>query len=97
MENMLGICRIDISIMQNDHFLEIRVGNTGSQFEENLLEKLRSQVVIPKGFGIGLLNIDKRVKLMFGEAYGITLYNKNDMAVALVTLPYTNKTEKNDA
>lgn len=93
MENMLDICRIEISIHKAGSALEIRVKNTGSRFEANLLEKLRCQDITPKGFGIGLLNIDQRIKLMFNASYGLKLYNENHMAVALITIPYTQEGE----
>lgn len=87
MEGLSEECRIDISVRLHNNFLEILVKNTGSQFEYNLLEKLRCGDITPKGFGIGLLNIDKRIKLMFGPDYGLILYNEKETAAALIHLP----------
>lgn len=95
MENLIEECFIEISILTKEDKLQIFVRNTGSLFEDHLLEKLQNETVIAKGFGIGLLNIDKRIKLMFGPSYGLTLYNENEMAVALITMPYTEQEEKN--
>ncbi len=93
METLIEECVIEIAIQKSEDNLHIFVKNTGSQFEENLLEKLKNKVIKPKGFGIGLLNIDNRVKLMFGPVYGLKLYNEADMAVALISLPYTTEKE----
>ena len=85
-ENTDG-CAISVTARQEGRILRILVRNTGSLFEENLLEKLRSGQIAPHGHGIGLLNIDERIKLTFGEDYGLELLNENDSAVAMVTLP----------
>lgn len=87
MEGLSGECRIAIYVRRQQEFLEILVLNSGSRFEDDLLEKLRNGAVTPKGFGIGLLNIDKRIKLMFGSDYGLILQNENDMATARIHLP----------
>ena len=65
------------------------VSNNGSQFPENLLEQLEKNEIEPHGFGIGLLNIDKRIKLQFGNEYGLYLYNEEleDLAVVQIRLP----------
>ena len=62
--------------------------NNDSQFEDNLLEKLQNNKVKPHGFGIGLLNIHKRLQLIFGADYGLELYNADDNhAVAQINIP----------
>ncbi len=67
--------------------LYLYVKNNGSSFEEDLLKKLDSHEIQPHGFGIGLLNIASRMQLTYGEGYGLTLYNENDVAVAKLTYP----------
>lgn len=79
--------QITLSMEKSGDLLLIRVSNTGSQFEEDLLEKLRTNAIQPGGFGIGLLNIDKRIQLMFGAEYGLTLYNEGNLAVACIRMP----------
>ena len=68
--------------------LRILVKNSGSAFDNNLLELLRTERKQPNRSGIGLLNIDKRIKLLFGDAYGLSLYNEEDCAVAAIIIPY---------
>ena len=68
--------------------LAILVKNSGSAFDDNLLELLRTERKQPNRSGIGLLNIDKRIKLLFGDAYGLSLYNEEDCAVAAIIIPY---------
>lgn len=92
LEENTGICRIEVAVSLDyaGEMLHIYVKNNGSQFEENLLARLRSSQIATRGFGIGLINIDERIKLMFGPAYGLTLYNRSEQAVAQITIPYIN-------
>lgn len=62
--------------------------NDGSQFELGLLEKLRANPKNSRGFGIGLINIDTRIKLTYGENYGLDVYNENNKAVARISIPF---------
>ncbi|MDO4292335.1 MAG: ATP-binding protein [Eubacteriales bacterium] len=89
-ESMCEECRIEIFVQKINNQLEIRVQNTGSQFEDQLLEKLSSGKIVPRGFGIGLPNIDKRIRLMFGSDCGLLLYNADGMATACIRLPLDN-------
>ena len=90
LEESTELCSIGILIEHDrtDHTLVIHVKNDGSQFEEDLLLKLRSSQIKPNGFGIGLINIDERIKLMYGREYGLTLYNEDEKAVAEIRMPY---------
>lgn len=93
LEEISEICYISVTAFSSGKNLIIEVKNNGSQFEENLLEKLESNELQPHGFGIGILNIHKRLKIAYGPDYGLYLYNMEDeddgeeYAVARITLP----------
>ncbi|MDD3335192.1 MAG: sensor histidine kinase [Eubacteriales bacterium] len=89
-------CSIKIDGNAERNVLHIRVRNTLSEFESDLLEKLRSKQIRANGFGIGLLNIEKRLKLTFGEEYGLILRNENGCAVAEITVPLAREETCND-
>lgn len=94
MEEMIDACQICVSIMRKEDNLLVRVTNEGSVFETDLLEKLSTSRITPRGHGIGLLNIHQRIRLLFGENYGLSLSNENGLAVAGILLPYvTNESE----
>ncbi len=95
LEEMTEICHIFLLIQVQKALLVVQVKNEGSCFEENLLEKLRSKQNSAQGFGIGLLNIDQRIKLLFGDAYGLSLSNQSGYAVATITLPYQKEGTQN--
>jgi len=77
-ECMLEPCAIMVHIFTEGDLCICQVKNSGPAPEKNLIEKLRSGQIVSKGNGVGLLNIDRRVKAVFGEEYGISVYRKED-------------------
>ena len=80
-------CSILLAIKKTDGNLHFFVRNTGSEMEDDLLEKLENGEIRPHGHGVGLLNIHKRIRMQYGEAYGLRLYNEDDYAVAELVVP----------
>ena len=80
-------CRIILTGEEKGGCLHFYVKNTESEFEENVLEKLENEEIRPHGNGVGLLNIDKRMKIQFGPEYGLRLYNEEEYAVAELVMP----------
>ena len=78
---------IILEVKEQDNILHFYVKNTGSEMEEDLLVRLKSHDITPHGHGIGLINIDKRVKMQYGDEYGLRLYNEEDYAVAELIIP----------
>ncbi|MBE5983262.1 MAG: sensor histidine kinase [Paenibacillaceae bacterium] len=89
-ENTEG-CFIRILAERSLDVLYVYIKNNGSAFEDQLLEKLKTNQISPHGFGIGLLNILQRMQLTYGEDYGLTLYNENEQAVARLAFPLARK------
>lgn len=87
MEEMVDLCTICVHAFIQSGRLIIEVSNDGSQFDEDILEKLANGQSAAHGFGIGLSNIDQRIRILFGEHYGLSFRNECDTAIAVVTLP----------
>ena len=87
MEYTDEICTIRVTVREREGSYRIKVANTGSQFEEDLLWKIEHRQITPQGSGVGLVNIDSRLKLIYGDHYGLTFYNKNGMAVVMLSIP----------
>ncbi len=87
MEDSDEMCIIRVTIIELEDHYEIRVANTGSRFEPDLLQKIREKEILPQGSGVGLENINSRLGLLYGEEYGLHFYNENQMAVVLLTIP----------
>lgn len=80
-------CRVLLNIRRQGARLVLLVQNDGSLYEDDLLEKLRQKAVTPHGYGIGLLNIEKRLELAFGKEAELRLYNEDGMATAYISIP----------
>lgn len=93
LEEISEICFISVCAQDRGETITIEVKNNGSSFEENLLDKLLSQEVMPHGMGIGIINIHKRLQLTYGPEYGLKLYNienentGEEYAIAQVVMP----------
>lgn len=98
LESNIGKCSIEVSVKIIKGILCIQVLNDGSQFEDNMIAKLENNEIIPHGFGIGILNIHKRIQMIYGEGFGISLSNPDeDHALSEITLPINISSEKGDA
>lgn len=81
------VCCIYVKIQQDREILRIKVSNTGSQFTENLLYKIENGEIKSDGSGVGLTNIHSRLKLLYGEEYGLNFYNDDEWAVVVLEIP----------
>ncbi len=73
----------------------ISVSNSGSVFEKELLKKLYAGEIKTTGHGIGLINIDKRIKYTYSNDYGLTVDNKDSWATVRIKLPFYTGDAKN--
>lgn len=88
LEEVIGPCLIEVSARQEKDFFVVAIKNNGSQFENQALEKIQNGTTASHGFGIGILNIQKRIQIIYGSEYGLELRNENDdIAVVNIYLP----------
>lgn len=87
LETNVEACYIVLEAETKGKVLHFYVKNTGSEMEDNLIAKLLQEEIKPHGNGVGLTNIDRRVKMQYGEEYGLRLYNEEDYAVAELAIP----------
>lgn len=94
LEAISETCCVSVSGYRTEDCITIEVKNNGSAFEEDLLEKLECGQIQANGFGIGLLNIHKRLKIAYGPEFGLSLTTAEDeesgeeYAIARIHLPY---------
>lgn len=94
MEEMIDVCNVSVMFRISGGLLIIDVKNEGSSFEPDLLSKLKDGSISAHGHGIGLLNINERIQILFGNAYGLSFRNDDNTAVATITIPYiTDKSQ----
>lgn len=88
LEEVIGPCLIEVSARQEEDYFIVSVKNNGSQFEPHALENMINGTSPGHGFGVGILNIQKRIQIICGNEYGLELCNENDdIAVVNIYLP----------
>lgn len=87
MEDTDEMCTIRVIIREMENDYQIKVANTGSRFEPDLLQKIENREIEPQGSGVGLVNINSRLKLLYGNHYGLKFYNEDGMAVVTLSIP----------
>ena len=83
LENMMGICIIKLHAKENGDGLEIIIEDNGPGIDEDILQKIEKGQVPPKGLGVGLKNIDDRIRIIFGENHGICINSKNGQGTSV--------------
>ncbi|WP_164908514.1 cache domain-containing sensor histidine kinase [Halobacillus litoralis] len=73
LEEMIDECRIHLKISEVNDGLEIVVSDNGPGIEEDQLGGIYRGEIRSKSSGIGLNNINERIKMMFGDEYGLTI------------------------
>ncbi len=81
-------CYIKLKIWREENQIRIQVRNTGTQFADNFFQRLQNKEIKPSRHGIGLLNVDSRLKLFFKQDYSIQFRNEGELAVVDVRIPY---------
>ena len=89
--------RIVVSGEKKDNDIYIRIEDNGMGMRKEVLENiLTDNNKVPKhGSGVGVINVHSRIKLMFGEGYGLTVYSEPDEGTKVVihipAIPYTKE------
>jgi len=98
LEQMMGVCKITICAENVPEGLALTVEDNGPGMDRTLLDELKSGRIQPRGSGIGLRNIDERIKLLFGEAYGILIESERHVRTRVTLLiPQKQQQEKGDS
>lgn len=85
LENMLEPCVVKIGALDSGEDLLLFVEDNGPGISEETLKKLRDPVEADEG--IGLINIKKRLSLLLGERYTLSVYNTGRGTRAEILLP----------
>lgn len=83
--------KIDIHMYEQDSSLKIDITDNGRGMDEKELEKVRDSVnedSISKHSSIGMANINQRIKLCYGEEYGLNINSEQGTGTTVtVVLP----------
>ncbi|WP_449539622.1 sensor histidine kinase [Ferdinandcohnia sp. Marseille-Q9671] len=88
-EESIAGCDIYVNITSTDQEnLMIIVEDTGPGMDESTISSIFTGDLKPKGTGIGLRNINERVRLLFGEKYGIEIETEIGRGTrVIITIP----------
>lgn len=82
-------CEIWITASAADGILELSVIDNGKGIDLEHVEMILSGAIEAPSKSIGLRNIDQRIKMAFGEQYGIQVSNRIPQgAIITITLPF---------
>ncbi len=76
LEPSIGVCTITIRSYETENSLNLTVEDDGPGMPADTLARLRSGTLQTNGKGIGLLNIDERIKISFGDGYGVQVESR---------------------
>jgi len=87
-ENMLEICNISVESSDEGENIKIVITDNGPGMNEEFLQRLRRFDVETKSTGIGLKNIDDRLKIVFGKKYGLYFDSQTGKGTTVtITIP----------
>jgi len=87
-EKSLEPCSIKIFGTVHNNRVEIYVEDSGGNIDEEIIQNLQTGKTVAKGNGVGLTNIDRRIKILFSDAYGLKISCKDGYSRVTVQLPY---------
>jgi two-component system sensor histidine kinase YesM len=94
LETMIDPCKITIYSILNKENFQLVVEDNGPGMESGILEKVKKGEIKTRGQGIGLSNIDERIRLSFGQQYGVSIESQpNRGTKIIILLPYNRGEE----
>jgi two-component system sensor histidine kinase YesM len=89
LEPKIDSCRISIYSIVNKETIKLIVEDDGPGMESAFIEKLKKGEVKTRGQGVGLSNIDDRIKLSYGEKYGVSIESEHNKGTkVIIVLPF---------
>lgn len=96
---------IGVHVYHDADYVYLKVTNTGKKLNEKELQRIAFILSgeagkIPEGRGkhtsIGIRNVNERIKLVYGEEYGLSITQQEDgVTVSTINIPYESKADDN--
>lgn len=81
---------LSVSVSKQNGSLLISIADNGYGFSEDKKKEVFNAFecnAVPNGKHIGLLNINTRIRLLFGAEYGVNIDRKNNLTIITVRIP----------
>lgn len=89
LEPKIDPCKISVYSIVNKDSIKLIVEDDGPGMESAFIEKLKKGEVKTRGQGVGLSNIDERIRLSYGESYGVKIESEpNKGTKVIIVLPF---------
>ncbi|MBB6513766.1 two-component system sensor histidine kinase YesM [Gracilibacillus halotolerans] len=94
LQEMVGICKISLTGEKEAGILELRLTDNGPGMDASYLQQIKQGNYEPKGTGLGLRNINDRIKILFGEEYGLTINSEKGVGTFItIRIPIEGEKE----
>ena len=93
-----GLIRIHGYRSDDDIYIDVSDNGYGMTPEEveNILIETKRPAVEKHGSGVGLINVDRRLRLRFGDSYGLSVKSELDVGTTVtIHIPAIEATEEN--
>jgi two-component system, sensor histidine kinase YesM len=92
LENKRGSGNLNINILNLNNFIQFEITDDGVGFDASSID-LNTEITTEYLNGgrshIGIINVQKRIRLIYGDSYGLTIQSKfNEGTKVLVNIPY---------
>lgn len=84
LEKMADVCKISVTAREDGDNLLIIVEDNGPGITVENLERLRRWQHEPNGLGVGLKNIDDRLKIIYGNQYGLEIMSDYGVGTTVI-------------
>lgn len=88
---------IGVHVYHDETQVYLKVTNTGKKLDKGNLDRIQAILSgnkdkIPEGSGkhisIGIRNVNERIKLVYGDEYGLSITQENNITVSTIRIPY---------
>ncbi len=82
---------ISLKVHKEDNILKINISNDGAQIPADRLAELQNtleQYTESVKDHVGMVNVNNRIKLMFGDEYGCRIISTPELTTVTITMPY---------
>lgn len=94
LQEMIGICEISLVGERKGNRLELHLSDNGPGMDEEYVKQIRKGNYEPKGTGLGLRNITERIKILFGEEYGLAITSEKGVGTFItIRIPIEGEKE----
>jgi two-component system sensor histidine kinase YesM len=88
LESVEGRCEIHLSAHENGENVVIEISDNGPGMSEELIMGVLTGTVNARGSGLGIKNVHERIRIMFGETYGLAMHSgKTGGMTTTITIP----------